>query len=115
MKYLVTGSRVYGVAQEDSDLDIVMEHEDALKFKAELKQKGFQIYWKKQSSHGGGAYVDLCGIEINIVTAQKPYTHNTWAHATREMRNIPPIVCKTARAAKFISLCEDYNKGQEHV
>ena len=47
MKYFLTGSRIYGEATENSDIDIVMIFEDSINFKKVLNEKNIEIFKSK--------------------------------------------------------------------
>ena len=88
MKYLLTGTRVFGEPREDSDLDIVMMFEDATLFQDCLEKKGIVIDRTDEMDvygEGGGYYFDLCGIKINIIIAMNEKAYTSWDFATRQM------------------------------
>ncbi len=104
MEYILTGSRVYGGSTDDSDLDIVMNYNDALDFKHELTSNGITISKTiEQEEYGdqGGFYFDLFGIEINIIIAESETAFAAWRYATGEMFCEQPIADRDQRVKQF--------------
>lgn len=83
--FLLTGTRVYGPASNESDIDIVTHIEDIEEIKQELDH--YNISWKINDSNYENAslYFTFMGIMFNIIIAtQEEYAH--WMIATEKMK-----------------------------
>lgn len=103
MQYLLTGSRVYGVATSKSDLDIVLLKKDADAFLVDLVKHNILITRTEAQNNysDGGFYFDLFGIEVNVIIAQDEVVLEQWETTTRYMLSIAPIEDKEERITTF--------------
>jgi len=103
--YIVTGSRVYGVINKSSDLDIVLDLDDAMKLRTELQLKGIQVTTTPKqeyfSCYGGGYYFMLGILRVNIINAWSDDEMRAWEYATQKVKWLPPIEDKSDRNKKF--------------
>ncbi len=104
MDFLLTGTRVYGPATEDSDLDIVVHLNDVHEIVLFLaKHKIIHYRTPGQDSYGvvGGFYFDFAGIKINIIIAENDWEFEQWGRRTEKMKKLPPIEDREERVAVF--------------
>ena len=107
MDFLLTGSKVYGPAKPDSDLDIVINYKDAPVIGQFLAEHNIPMYnTPTQDSYGdaGGFYFKLAGIEVNIIVAGDESEFNWWRERTEEMKTLPPIEDREKRLEVFNGL-----------
>ena len=107
MDFLLTGSRVYGPANPDSDLDIMVMYDDVGKLHAYLTEHNIEIYnTPGQDSYGdiGGFYFNLGGIEINIIIAAGKAEFELWERRTKIMKKFRPIGDRQERITTFNSI-----------
>lgn len=94
MDFLITGTRVYGPATEDSDLDIVVKLDDVHKIVLFLSKHKIEHYRTPgQDSYGpiGGFYFDFAGIKVNIIIAENHLEFGEWRRRTERMKGFDPI------------------------
>jgi len=110
MKYLITGTHAYSPASENSDLDIVLLHKDAIEIEKFLELTGIETYQtEKQGMYEpGGFYFKISDIEINIVIATCKEDFNAWKTATRMMKKINSIDDRQERIDKFQKFYQDH-------
>ena len=102
MKYLVTGSRVFGPATEESDLDIVLLTEDAQALRDWCCDHNLPVTrTTAQDQYDAGFYVDFGGIQINIVEAFDEDDFQAWEETTQHLKKFPPITDRESRIAIF--------------
>ena len=104
LKYLLTGTRVYGPATKDSDLDIVMTYAGAYELIKFLEEHGIEIYKTEgQDEYGddGGFYFDLGFIKVNIIICGHDRPFEEWEKATERMKKIAPIHDREQRLLVF--------------
>ena len=104
--YLITGSRAYGPANKNSDLDIVMGAEDVAKLSDFLIDHDIGIsQTPSQLSYGsvGGFYFNLGGMAVNIIIAQFQSDMDDWKRRTAGMKTLPPIADRDKRLNMFNS------------
>jgi len=106
MDYIVTGTRVYGPAGPDSDLDIVVKLNDIGYIVNYLSNHGVQMYRTPgQDEYGvhGGFYFDFIGIKVNIIVAENELDFTEWAIKTEKMKRLPVIPDRDLRLKVFNS------------
>ena len=106
MDYIVTGTRVYGPAGPDSDLDIVVKLNDIGYIVNYLSNHGVQMYRTPgQDEYGvhGGFYFDFIGIKINIIVAENEDDFIEWDIKTEKMKKLPIIPDRDLRVKVFNS------------
>jgi hypothetical protein len=104
MDFIITGTRAYGPAREDSDLDIVVKQDDVQSILDYLVDHKISTYSTPgQDSYGddGGFYFDLFGIKVNIIVAQGELEFNLWQLRTERMKTLPDIEDRDTRLAVF--------------
>ena len=104
MNFLLTGTRVYGPATEDSDLDIVVKLNDVHEIVLFLAKHGIIHYRTPgQDLYGvvGGFYFDLAGITINIIIAESGPEFKEWERRTERMKKLSPIEDRGRRIDVF--------------
>ena len=91
--YIITGSRAYGVVNEFSDLDIVLDSIDAMKLRAELQSKGIIVTTtaEQEAYIGGGYYFTLGVVKINIINSWSSDEMEAWKYATHHMKVIEMV------------------------
>lgn len=109
MKYVITGTQVYGPARDDSDLDIVVLADDVQSINEFIIKHGIEIYQtqKQKDYDGGGFYFELFGIEVNIIIATDDAELKHWEAATEEMKTIEPIKNREERVITFRKFFND--------
>ncbi len=106
MDFILTGSRVYGPAKEDSDIDIVMTIAYSTILEAGISALGIAITREEeQIDYGSGYYFKLGEMLINIVGLASEEDLGRWTRATERMRGLPPIENKVKRIEQFNKLC----------
>ena len=104
MKLVLTGTHAYGPAGDNSDIDIVVVHEDAVAIWSALLDLGIvptQTEAQQAYEPEGGYYFDLGPLKINIIDGEIEAIQEKWRLATEKMRALPPIADRTARVAMF--------------
>ena len=104
MDFIITGTRAYGPAREDSDLDIVVKSSDVQKILDYLIDRKISTYSTPgQDDYGemGGFYFDLFGIQVNIIVATNGAEYNLWNKRTERMKTLPDIEDRDTRLAVF--------------
>jgi len=102
MDYLVTGTRAYGPAREDSDLDIVMYVEDAMNLHKFLISHHISPYRKENMQEGyDGYYFELLNIKVNIIIAMDDAMFRGWKVKTETMKRLPGIEDRQKRIHLF--------------
>jgi len=104
LKFLLTGTHVYGPAGPDSDLDIVVMQDKAADILYFLDKHGIGIFRTAgQDEYGdaGGFYFDLAGIKINIIIAENALDFKLWEELTERMKDLSPIEDREERIATF--------------
>jgi hypothetical protein len=105
MKFLVTGTQVYGPVREDSDLDIVVlkkDHTGILNWLAVQKIATYQT--EKQEAYANanaGFYFNLFGITVNIIIVDGEAELRSWKHSTEKLKKLPPIEDRDNRIFSF--------------
>lgn len=98
----LTGSRVYGPITENSDIDVVMEKEDALQLLETIKSDKLDFVMLAD-------YGDVSSFKffifwfppINIIVAEDAVDWFKWKYATEKMMEIPPIINREERIEIF--------------
>lgn len=106
MNIIFTGSRVYGEAKEDSDIDIVVTNSDLPKLLLQLDELGVQIRPVSDNPAYAGFYFstkDLPPVEVNIIVAEDEDEYEVWRQATNCMCKIPVIKDREKRVEQFHS------------
>jgi len=104
-KFVVTGTQIYGIATGDSDIDIVMEQEDAEKIKEELGARGIEISYKlkEEAKYNSCFYFNLGVLKFNIICVENNEALKNWEIATEGTRKLPPIEDREERLKIFNS------------
>jgi len=106
MDFIITGTQVYGPTSNDSDLDIVVKQEDAVKICEFLANHNIEEYRAEgQEKYGelGGFYFNLATIKINIIIAFDDDDFNLWRERTNKMKELPEIPDRVLRLSAFNS------------
>ena len=112
-KYFITGSRVYGPARPDSDLDIMMFEKEAIKLHNLMDDIGVKI--ELINDGYSGFYITVKGFtKINIITTNDSHVFNQWEFATKEMKKIPPIKDRKKRIEQFVSFWHIFDKKNKY-
>ena len=109
MRLVFTGTQVYGVLSEGSDIDIVVTHDEAIKIKEALGALDIVSYQTTgQEGYGleGGFYFDVGPLKLNIINAGDEPTKEQWAEATAVMSQQPPIKDREKRIFVFKQIFE---------
>ncbi len=111
--FITTGSRVYGPAREDSDLDIVVTIYDLPNLEEFLLKKNIKIIERKVQPklRYTGFYFNLGGIIINIIVAENIEEMDAWNYATNKMKKLPPIKDRNKRIKMCKKLRDEYLKN----
>jgi len=111
MRILLTGSHVYGPVHEDSDIDIVLHHDDADELREKLIEKNIELFRseKQQGTDYPGYFFSLGILTINIIYVQDDEEMLTWKRATEKLASLPPIEDKEEKIRVF----EAARKGGE--
>jgi len=112
MDFLLTGTRVYGPAHEDSDLDVVVGMEDAITIGKFLAKHNIQLYnTPGQNNYGdkGGFYFDFADVQVNIIVAADTEEFEVWKKRTERMKTIPPISDRETRINTFNQKKDGFN------
>jgi len=118
MVFFPTGTRAYGPAREDSDLDIVVRSDHAKELERNLNLMGFKAYRTEiqLKQRYPGFYVDLNGLTLNIIVCANQVDMDAWQHATVSMRKLrTPIEDREKRLAKFGDFFEAYQKASDDL
>lgn len=104
LRYLLTGTRVYGPATDTSDLDIVVSYEHAdfiVKFLAAHNLETYKTPGQDEYGPAGGFYFDLGFIRVNIIIAGADRPLEEWGRLTEKMKKIEPIHDRERRILVF--------------
>jgi len=104
MHFLVTGTRAYGPANKDSDLDIVVLYKDVQSITNFLIEHNISAYsTPEQEDYGdlGGFYFNLADIRVNIIIAHDEAELALWNIRTEKMKKLPYIEDRATRLAVF--------------
>jgi len=104
MDFIITGSRAYGPAREDSDLDIVVKSCDIESMTDYLLDHNIQTYSTSDQESYAGFYFNIAGIKINIIVAEYEADFRLWEHRTDIMKKMSPIEDREKRLATFNSI-----------
>ena len=107
MDFLLTGSRVYGPAKHDSDLDIVVMCDEVYKIYNYLSKHNISLSrTSAQDDYGvdGGFYFDIAGIKVNIIVANSVPEFELWRKRTEKMKTLIPIKGRHKRISIFNSI-----------
>lgn len=101
--FFVTGTQVYGPATEKSDLDIVLEPQEAHSLNLFLREKGIAVsYTLSNLEDYAGYYFTLDGfLKVNIIVAGTPKKAEAWQYATDRMKKLNPIPDRKERLKSF--------------
>ena len=98
----LTGSRVYGPITENSDIDVVMEKEDALQLLETIKSD--KLDFEMLADYGDASsfkFFIFWFPPINIIIAEDAVDWFRWKYATEKMMEIPPIINREERIEIF--------------
>ncbi len=104
MKFLVTGTQVYGPTTEKSDIDIVMSISESINLRNELTAHNINVTQSTGQILGGypGFYFNLGKIPFNIVVIEDKEEFTCWEKATNALKKLNPIPDKNERIKAFI-------------
>lgn len=108
IRYFVTGSHIYGDTTLDSDLDVVIHPEDKEYIFDKLKELG--ITWRTSPKFHTSHYINIFGIEINLICVETDFDFKAWQYATGCMRQFSNnyMPGRLALIALFKGYLEDY-------
>ena len=104
MKPFVTGTQAYGPVTENSDIDIVMDHEDAIELEVILQKLGIETTSTSKHKMYPGFYFRLGLLIFNIIRPTDQDSTERWKANTEAMRKLGPIKNKQQRIATFMAL-----------
>ena len=104
MKPFVTGTHAYGPVTENSDIDIVIDHEDAVKLETTLQDLGIEMIPTSEHEVYPGFYFQLGPLTFNIIRPISFDSPERWKTITEAMRKLGPIKNKQQRIATFTAL-----------
>ena len=112
IKYLVTGSRVYGPWNDGSDLDIVLLEPTARSLKEWLEANRFDPYFegfqKEYDESKAGFYFQFFGFKINIIIVPNLRHFESWKYANERMLLTNSIKDKEERVRIFEKFRNQY-------
>jgi len=110
MRFILTGTRVYGPASEDSDLDIVMFKEDHTELEFWLTEHNIEIVRSElqKKEEYSGYYFFLRDMKVNIIHVEEEETMEAWEYATNYMKTIPPIEDRKERVRVFSAKRDEF-------
>lgn len=101
--FFLTGTRVYGPATIQSDIDVVMGAEDAVRLLDSLRISGIPLWEAKSIDPEYPSYcfaIPFFGV-VNIIIPFDEADFVSWYKATEYMKTIPPIEDKEERIEVF--------------
>lgn len=100
-KILLTGTRAYGPARKDSDIDLVLIKKDAIILHDLIDYLGLFIEHNPKPTYHG-FYFTIPGLpKINIIVALNEIEFNSWDMTTKILQKIPPIKDRNERIKFF--------------
>ena len=111
MKIVLTGTRAYGPAREDSDYDIVMCYWDADRIKRFLNES--DVHYEKNSRINPvyeGFTFKLGNSEIQIICADNKVDLDAWEYATEIMIHCKPVSDRDKRIVTFRKYYKQYKQ-----
>lgn len=117
LEFLLTGSGVYGVQTNKSDIDIVLYHDKAEELRERIDDMG--VAWHFLGDGKADSYSDtLCWYftipplpQINIIALPDRHQFNAWKYATEEMKKLPPFHNRQIRIEKFRMFLGQFSDG----
>ena len=108
-----TGSHVYGVVVEDSDIDFILDSELVSEFKDILAASGIEFFPARRwyNDVNSSCYFMLDGEQYNIISLSEQDV-KMWVFATEMMTKIRPIKDKILRHHMFDHFKELYIKQE---
>ena len=111
MEIILTGTRAYGPAREDSDWDFVVNFYDGDKIERILTANEFELKYQHDINPRYRGFKFKFGkMQIQIICADSPNQLRQWEKATEDMKNLVPIKDRETRLAQF----EKYFKEARH-
>ena len=107
--YFITGSRAYGVAKADSDLDIVLYKDDAEQLSTFLKRIGIKIDSTNEVYSSYYFKIDNYP-KINIVVVRNKDEFKEWKYATKKMMKIDSIKNRFERIRIFEQFRKEFRE-----
>ncbi|TFH22030.1 hypothetical protein E4G67_04915 [Candidatus Bathyarchaeota archaeon] len=104
----LTGSRVYGPITENSDIDVVMEKEDALQLLETIKTH--KLDFEMFADYGDATsfkFFIFWFPPINIIITEDAVDWFKWKYATEKMRGLAPIIDREERIETFHKFQEE--------
>jgi len=111
MDYFITGTRAYGPAGEDSDLDIVMKENDALVLKGTLEDMRIETFQTDDmEEYGTESFYFSIGnlMTINVISLTLSIEFDAWKKATERMKLRDPIEDRERRLKTFQLFVKKY-------
>jgi hypothetical protein len=111
MKFLLTGTSVYGPLSADSDIDIVLMQEDGLKLEKYFIKTGTELSPCGLRQDYQGFNVHIPGMpKINIIFCENAMHFECWRYATEQMKQSAVIPDKQDRIRLFITFWDERMK-----
>ena len=110
MKMLLSGSRVFGGATDDSDIDMVVMQRDVADFEAKLIKQGIET-WRSRVQEQvdyDGFYFNVGGIEFNVIVALDENDFAANDYAIEKMKKRDNINNKPLRVYTYRKLKTEY-------
>lgn len=105
---VLTGSRVYGPRNLKSDIDLVINEEDAMSLANQLEAQGIKVFRTlEQDNYDAGFYFLLGPLSFNVIFAWNKDDLLAWAEVTEEMKKLDPIENREKRIEKFQELYQE--------
>lgn len=109
---VVTGSRVFGPAREDSDIDIVLEPDGAADLEQWLNGHGIKVLFSEaqEEFEYQGFYFSVGGMAFSIIVAgtSDEESMGAWEYATNKMKSLPPIIDREVRIQTFREFRQEF-------
>jgi hypothetical protein len=104
IRSIVTGTKVYGPIDYNSDIDIVVHYKEAELIEGVLLKHGLKVErTDAQVGYGelGGFYFEIGGLLFNIICAEDEEELDIWRRATIKMRFRAPVINREERLEVF--------------
>jgi len=118
MNLVITGTRAYGPARPDSDLDIVMKLDQAEHFLHLLKTLDIPTYSSsdiKNPEYEGFSF-SISGRlpRVQVIVAFSDEELQSWKYATDMLKEMDPISDRERRISLHTSLRDEFIKNKMH-
>ena len=101
LKYLITGSNIYGPKTNSSDIDLVLMETDSEELRDFLEKHKIAIFETDPGYEDNGFYFFLKNLVINIITCDSEKDFDWWIDRTEFMKTLPSIEDKKERLKLF--------------